>query len=143
MLYYIVKLLTEVWKAGGGDKPTVQMWVMPSDCSDFQAKFDRVQEQLEDLCGMDDLLTGVLSKSKGQILRVAAVLNALFSMDADHTLMKELSSASIKAAINFVEVCNEHTAIIGGRKNTTEPIVCTCESIYLSKIQHFLISHFV
>lgn len=47
----LVKLLTEIWKAGG-DKPKVQMWVMPSDCSVFQVKFDKVQEQLEDLCGM-------------------------------------------------------------------------------------------
>jgi len=26
---------------------------------------------------------------------------------------------SVKAAINFVQVCNEHTAIIGGRKSIT------------------------
>ena len=123
----LVKLLTEVWKAGGGDKPKVQMWVMPSDCLVFQAKFDKVQEQLEDLCGMDDLLTGISSKSKGQILRVAAVLNALFSMDCDHPLNKQLSSASVEAAINFVEVCKEHTSIIGGRNNTSDPIVSTCK----------------
>ncbi|MCG8623084.1 MAG: DUF3987 domain-containing protein [Proteobacteria bacterium] len=74
-----------------------------------------------------DDLTGVLSKSKGQILRVAAVLNALFSMDCDHPLDKQLSSASVEAAINFVEICNEHTAVIGGRNNTSDPIVSTCK----------------
>ena len=105
------------------------MWIMPSDCEVFQVKFDKVQEQLEDLCGMDDLLTGVLSESKGQILRVAAVLNALFSMDCDHPLNehKQLSTISVKAAINFVEVCNEHTAIIGGRNNTSDPVVSMCK----------------
>ena len=41
-----MKLLTEVWKAGGGDKPKVQMWIMRSDCATFQTKFDKVQEQL-------------------------------------------------------------------------------------------------
>ena len=42
-------------------------------------------------------------------------------------LNKQLSIASIEAAINFVEVCNEHTAIIGGRNNTSDPIVSTCK----------------
>lgn len=127
VLIILVELLTDVWTAGGGDKPVLQTWLMPSDCAYFQAKFDQVQEQLEDLCGMDDLLTGVLSKSKGQILRVAAVFNALFSIDSEHPLNQELSISSLKAAINFVEVCNEHTAIIGGRKNTTDPVACTCK----------------
>ena len=40
---------------------------------------------------------------------------------------KQLSSASVEAAINFVEVCNEHTAVIGGRSNTSDPIVSTCK----------------
>lgn len=71
---------------------------------------------------MDNLLTGVLSISKGQILRLAAVFNALFSLDAAHPLSDELSVDSVKAAINFVETCNEHTAIIGGRKTITEPL---------------------
>ena len=70
--------LTEVWTSGRGEKPKIQTWVMLSDCLVFQNKFDEVQEQLEDLCGMDDLLTGVLSKSKGQILRVSAVLSPTY-----------------------------------------------------------------
>jgi len=71
------------------------------------------QEQLEDLCGMDDLLTGLRSKYEDQILGLAAVFNALFSLHPSHPLNPELSSLSVKAAINFVQVCNEHTAIIG------------------------------
>ena len=59
LYFFLVELLTNVWTTGGGDKPVLQTWLMPSECADFQAKFDQVQEQLEDLCGMDDLLTGV------------------------------------------------------------------------------------
>ena len=55
---------------------------------------------------------------------MAAVFNTLFSMDSEHPLKQELSLSSVKAAINFVEVCNDHTAIIGGRKNTTDPVAC-------------------
>lgn len=123
-VFHTVKLLTDLWIAGGGDKPKERTWTLPNSCSEFQSKFDRIQAQLEELCGMDELLTGIVSKSKGQILRVAAIFNALFSLDPDHPLQEELSFVAIKAAINFVEMCNEHTAIIGGRKNTLEPIAC-------------------
>jgi hypothetical protein len=85
-------------------------------------KFDKIQEELEELCGLDDLLTGVLSKSKGQILRLAACMNALFSLDPLHPLEAELSPMSIDASIDYVEVCNEHTSVMGGRKNTTSPL---------------------
>ena len=105
--------------AGGGDKPAIRVWTLPQHCSEFQFRFDSIQEQLEELCGMDDLLTGLLSKSKGQILQLAAVFNALYSLDPSHLLNTKLSSLSVKAAINFVQVCNEHTAIMGGRKNIT------------------------
>ncbi len=70
-------------------------------------------------CGMDDDLTGVLNKFKGQILRLVAVFNALFSLDPNHPLSDQLSDIS---AIKLIETCNEHTAIIGGRKTLTEPL---------------------
>ena len=123
---HIVKLFTDTWTNGGVEKPKVRSWVLPRDSQVwqvFQHKFDSIQDQLEDLCGTDDLLTGVISKSKGQILRLAAVFNALFSLDPNHPMNDNLlSTASFKAAINFVETCNEHTAIIGGRKTVTEPL---------------------
>ena len=122
MLQFSVTLLTNLWINGGGDKPKHRTWILPRDCPDFQTKFDSIQAQLEDLCGMDELLTGVISKSKGQILRVAAIFNALFTLDDCHPLEEVLSTVAIKAAINYVEMCNEHTAIIGGRKSTVEPL---------------------
>ena len=63
---------------------------------------------MAELSGKDDLLTGVLSKAKDQILRAAAVLHALFSIDPLHPQSEELSSMSTVAAINLIEVCNEH-----------------------------------
>ena len=77
---------------------------------------------MAELSGKDELLTGVLSKAKGQILRAAAALHALFSIDPQHPRSEELSSVSIIAAINLIEVCNEHTALIGGRKGITAPM---------------------
>ncbi len=43
------------------------VWKLPNESTKFKSKFDKIQGQLEELCGRDDLLTGVLSKSKGQI----------------------------------------------------------------------------
>ena len=85
---------------------------------------------------VDDLLTGVLSKSKGQILRLAACMNALFSLDPLHPLKAELSPMSIDASIDYVEVCNEHTSVMGGRKNAMSPlsrklINCNCMYVHL------------
>ena len=113
---YTVTLLVTLWKDGGGDKPTQRNWILGRDNSHFHKKFDKIQEELEELFGLDDLLTGVLSKSKGQILRLAACMNALFSLDPLHLLKNELSPMSIDASIDYVEVCNEHTSVMGGRK---------------------------
>ena len=118
----VVDLLSDLWIEGGGSKPKLRVWKLPQECSEFKEKFDMIQEHLAELCGKDELLTGVLSKAKGQILRAAAALHALFSIDPQHPRSEELSSVSILAAINLIEVCNEHTALIGGRKGITAPV---------------------
>ena len=46
-------------------------------------------------------------------------MNALFSLDPLHPLKAELSHTSIDASIDYVEVCNEHTSVMGGQKNTS------------------------
>ena len=60
-----------------------------------------------------------MGKSKAQIMRVAAVLHAIFSIDKEHPLTSELSSSAVKAAIDLVGVCNEHTRIFAGRTDTS------------------------
>ena len=52
-------------------------------------------------------------------MRVATVLNAIFSIDPTYELTPELSSESIVAAINLIGVCNEHTKIMAGRRSTS------------------------
>lgn len=56
----------------------------------------------------------MLSKSTGQILRVAVALHVLFTPGSEE-LVDELSSAAVVAAIDFVEICCQHTAFIAGR----------------------------
>ena len=64
-------------------------------------------------------LLGMLSKSMGQILRVSVALHILFRVKHEDPLQDPLpdtiSQDAIKAAINFVEVCCQHTAYISGR----------------------------
>lgn len=103
-----------LWKEGGGDKPIMRKWTLPVS-PEFQQKLDDIQQQLEELCGLDDFLNGVCSKSKGQILRVAAVFHQLFSvrLDKPNITPAELSSAAIKAAIDFATLCREQAALMG------------------------------
>ena len=120
----LVDLLTALWKQGGGDKPIMRKWTLPNS-PEFQAKFDEVQQQLEELCGLDEFLTGISSKSKGQILRVAAIFHQLFSISPSSpncSPSSELSAAAIKAAIDFVTLCGEHAALMGGRKGSSTPL---------------------
>ena len=63
------------------------------------------------------MYTGLMGKSKGMMMRVAAVLHALFTIDQQNTLTVELSAASVTAALNLVEVCNEHTKIFSGHSS--------------------------
>ena len=64
----------------------------------------------------------MLSKSRGQILRVAATLHVLFNMDTPQAIPEEISLEALKSAKNFVEVCNQHVAFLAGRGNISEAI---------------------
>ena len=62
------------------------------------------------------------------MMHVAAVLHVLFSLDPEHSLTTELSADAVKAAINLVDVCNEHTRIFAGRSDTSSvPSASTCK----------------
>lgn len=64
----------------------------------------------------------MLSKSKGQILRVAAVLQILFQIIPDvndHEIACDkpdtISDEALCAAVDFVETSTQHTAYIAGK----------------------------
>jgi hypothetical protein len=59
--------------------------------------------------------TGMLSKSKGQILRVAAVLHVLFHIQDCDQIPLAISEGALKAAEDFVSVCLQHGAYMAGR----------------------------
>lgn len=68
----------------------------------------------------------MLSKSKGQILRVAAVLHVLFHVDNPHNVPTKIQENAVKAAINFVDLCIQHAAYITGRGRIQDEV----ESVY-------------
>lgn len=64
---------------------------------------------------------GMLSKSRGQVLRVATVLHVLFNPEAS-PLPDQISDAAVKAAVNLVKVANQQTAYMAGRKTLEEEL---------------------
>ena len=59
---------------------------------------------------------GMLSKSRGHVLRLATVMHFLFHIDdLDKELEAEVSDSAIRAAVNFIEVSSQQTAFIAGR----------------------------
>lgn len=84
-----------------------------------------------------DNVAGMLSKSKGQILRVAAAMHVLFALDhfninednsndAMDTITDNITDViqndAIVAAINFIDICCQQTAYIAGRNDIKEDI---------------------
>ena len=57
----------------------------------------------------------MLSKSKGQILRLAAVLQVLFQVKENTDQSNMISDEALRAAINFIQTSVQHTAYIAGR----------------------------
>jgi hypothetical protein len=64
---------------------------------------------------MYDTLLEMLSKSKGQILRVAAAIHVLFHMETPNSVPPDISEAAVKASDSFVNYCIQHAAFLGGR----------------------------
>ncbi len=57
----------------------------------------------------------MLSKSKGQILRVSAMLHVLFHIDTPLNIPETISENTVKAADNFVDLCLQHAAFLAVR----------------------------
>ncbi len=52
------------------------------------------------------------------------MLHAIFSIDPTYELTSELSTESVAAAINLIEVCNEHTKIMAGHSSSSPGFTC-------------------
>ena len=57
----------------------------------------------------------MLSKAKGQILRIAATMHVLFHWETPHDISSNISIDALKAAINFVDISIQHAAYLAGR----------------------------
>ena len=64
----------------------------------------------------------MLSKSKGQILRVAATFHVLFHLQSPEDVTSQISEEAIAAAITFVGMCCQQTAFVAGRGDVREEI---------------------
>ena len=71
----------------------------------------------------------MLSKSKGQVLRVAAVMHMLFHMDTPESIPREISEEAVLAADRFVDLCMQHAVHLGGRGNLKEAVDKIVEGI--------------
>lgn len=57
---------------------------------------------------------GMLSKSRGQVLRIATILHMLFSIEQG-SLCPEVSDEAVGAAIDLVKTACQQTAFIAGK----------------------------
>lgn len=64
----------------------------------------------------------MLSKSKGQTLRMAAVMHVLFHWERPAAIPAQISNEALKAAQCFVEYCIQHAAFLAGRGNIDDEI---------------------
>ena len=64
----------------------------------------------------------MLSKPRGQILRVAATFHVLFTLNTKIEISSEISKEAIAASIKFVQLCCQQTAHMAGRGNIKEKL---------------------
>lgn len=80
---------------------------------------------------------GMLSKSRGQILRIAATMHVMFHMNTPQVIPQTISESALKAALNFVEVCNQHLAYLSGRgriEDAIDAIIDIQKGAYISTL---------
>ena len=66
--------------------------------------------------------TGMLSKSKGQILRVAATMHVLFHINEPLNIPEIIGEDAVKASENFVQVCLQNAAYLAGRGDIKDAV---------------------
>jgi len=73
----------------------------------------------------------------GQILRVSAAMHLLFHIGNDGELSSTITEDSIRCAIDFVQVCCQHTAYLTGRGNIEEELKLVELGMYMYYVNTF------
>ena len=79
----------------------------------------------------------MLSKAKGQILRVAASMHILFHLEKEDEICDVIIDEAIKAAINYIMTCIQHTAYMTGRSTVVQEVEIA-EAGMCTYIQNYL-----
>lgn len=88
-----------------------------SDDRIYPAAYDACQTILEKECLQDPFICALFSKAKGQYLRLALPLHALFQPSPLPDIMPNIIPEPVqKASISLVGLCIEHTALLAGRE---------------------------
>lgn len=64
---------------------------------------------------IDALYKGLLSKSRGHVIRVAAVLHLLFHLGKEGPLPELIEESTVEAAVDFMKVSIQQTAFVAGK----------------------------
>ena len=64
----------------------------------------------------------MLSKSKGQILHVAATMHVLFHINEPLNIPAIIGEDAVKASENFVQVCLQNAAYLAGRGDIKDAV---------------------
>ena len=130
---HTVNLFASQWKGNPlTSDPPCKSWIMPKTLSAFVSKHDGIQTQLESICGRDELLSGFLSKAKGQLLRAATCLHVLFKLETPDNIEVEISDQALSAAINFIDVCCDHASLITGRRSVLDEAKSSSKGKYIT-----------
>ena len=81
----------------------------------------------------------MLSKSKGQILRVAATMHVLFHWEKPHDIPTIINEKAVSAAFGFVDLCIQHAAYITERKTIEE--IETVHSLMQGMYDYMLVTY--
>jgi hypothetical protein len=130
--------MASLWR----DKQTdILTFTLPEE-SQFGDYFDSLQKKNEKITVttfwynlvLHLFLTGLSSKSKSQVLRVAALFHILFFDDLDDVMPPVvISSQSLSAAIDYVKTCCKHASFIAGRSKNDDEIekIESCKCLWL------------
>ena len=82
----------------------------------------------------------MLSKSKGQILRVATALHVLFHVGSFDSISDQITEEAIAASVNFIGLCCQQTAYIAGRGDIKEDIqIIKASSVFIKLAKLFIL----